>query len=105
LADGDDDDYGGPERRRTSLGRRSEDVVGWRLGTLENDLQHVELRLDKVVMREELEQRFSARDAHLAREYVPRRELQEKRDWNLRIWLGLISLGQLIIAAAVIRGH
>jgi hypothetical protein len=100
-----DDLYDGPERRNAPLGRRVEDVVGWRLGTLENDLQHVELRMDKAVTREELEERFRARDAILAREYVPRSEHQEKRDWNLRIWLGLISLGQLIIAAAVIRGH
>jgi hypothetical protein len=96
------DGYDGPERR--GIPRRAEDVVGWRLGSLENEVQSLERRVDQAVTRDELADRFRARDAILAREYIPRAEQQNKRDWNLRLWLGLISAGQLLIAYVALKG-
>lgn len=92
------DDYGGPERR-TTAGRRSDDIITWRLATVEADVQSIERRVDNAVLRPELNDRFRAFGEQLAVEYVPRREHQADRDWTLRLWLGALSAAGLLIAA------
>jgi hypothetical protein len=95
--------YDGPERRNER--RRAEDVVGWRLGTLEADAQALERRVDHSVSRDELAEILKARDAIFDTRYIPRGEQQQRRDANLRLWLGLISAGQLVLGLVAILHH
>jgi hypothetical protein len=93
---GDDYENGG-ERR--APGRDARDVLFWRLRTVEADVEALERRADSLVTHAQLAETFKARDAILAREFVPRSEQQQSRDWKLRLWLGTISVAGLLIAA------
>jgi hypothetical protein len=95
----DDYDNGTADERRSAGRRRSDEVIAYRLHVAEGEIATLERRLDKMVSREELGDRLDAFGARLRIEYVPRDEHRQKRDWNLRIWLGAISVGGLLVAA------
>jgi hypothetical protein len=78
-----DDAFDGPDRRgQAPRGRRSEDLVGWRLGQLELEVT----RIEEAIVR-------------LDHDLVKRTSVQQhdevERDWTIRVLVAAIAVLQL----------